>query len=104
MAVGTKMRVKKGDIVQMLAGKDRGKQGRVVQAHPREGKVIVENLNVARRSQKPKPLRDTSRMGGPQMIPGGIIDRPTGGLGRQRHARLPDLQAPDPRRESGSRS
>jgi large subunit ribosomal protein L24 len=77
MAVGTKMRVKKGDIVQMLAGKDRGKQGRVVQAHPREGKVIVENLNVARRSQKPKPLRDTSRMGGPQMIPGGIIDRPS---------------------------
>ena len=60
----------------MLAGKDRGKQGRVVQAHPREGKVIVENLNIARQSQKPKPMRDSSRMGGPQMIPGGIIDRP----------------------------
>ena len=61
----------------MLTGKDRGKQGRVVQARPRDGKVIVENLNVARRSQKPKPLRDTSRMGGTQMIPGGIIDMPT---------------------------
>ena len=48
---GTKMKIKKGDTVQMLAGKDRGKQGRVVQAHPREGKVIVENLNVARRDR-----------------------------------------------------
>ncbi len=71
-----KMKVKKGDLVQMLAGKDRGKQGRVLQARPRDGKVLVENLNVARRHQKPRPLRDTSRMGGPQMIPGGIHDRP----------------------------
>ena len=76
MSAGTKMKIKKGDTVQMLAGKDRGKQGRVIQAHPREGKVIVENLNIARQSQKPKPMRDTSRMGGQQMIPGGIIDRP----------------------------
>jgi large subunit ribosomal protein L24 len=70
------MKVKKGDLVQMLAGKDRGKQGRVLDARPRDGKVLVENLNVARRHQKPRPLRDTSRMGGAQMIPGGIHDRP----------------------------
>jgi large subunit ribosomal protein L24 len=76
MAATLKMKVKKGDLVQMLAGKDRGKQGRVLRAHPRDGKVLVENLNVARRHQKPRPLRDTSRMGGPQMIPGGIHDRP----------------------------
>jgi large subunit ribosomal protein L24 len=38
--------------------------------------VLVENLNVARRHQKPRPMRDTSRMGGPSMIPGGIMDRP----------------------------
>jgi len=76
MAASIKMKVKKGDLVQMLAGKDRGKQGRVLDARPRDGKVLVENLNVARRHQKPRPLRDTSRMGGPQMIPGGIHDRP----------------------------
>ena len=76
MAASFKMKVKKGDTVQMLAGKDRGKQGRVIDAHPREGKVLVENLNVARRHTKPKPMRDTSRMGGPSMIPGGILDRP----------------------------
>jgi large subunit ribosomal protein L24 len=72
----SKVNVKKGDLVQMLAGKDRGKQGRVLVVRPRDGKVLVENLNVARRHQKPRPLRDSSRMGGPQMIPGGIHERP----------------------------
>jgi large subunit ribosomal protein L24 len=76
MGASLKMKVKKGDTVQMLAGKDRGKQGRVLEAHPREGTVLVENLNVARRHTKPRPMRDTSRMGGPSMIPGGIMDRP----------------------------
>jgi large subunit ribosomal protein L24 len=76
MSASMKLKVKKGDLVQMLAGKDRGKQGRVLDARPREGKVLVENLNVARRHQKPRPIRDSSRMGGPSMIPGGIHDRP----------------------------
>ena len=70
------MKVKKGDIVQMLAGKDRGKQGRVLDARPRERKVIVENLNVVAPPPKPRPMRDASRMGGAQMTPGGIVDRP----------------------------
>ncbi len=69
------MKVKKGDLVQMLSGKDRGKQGRVLDAQPREGRVIVENLNVAKRHTKPRPMRDANRMGGQQMIPGGIIER-----------------------------
>jgi large subunit ribosomal protein L24 len=71
------MKVKKGDTVQMLTGKDRGKQGRVLDAHPRDGKVIVENLNVVKRHQKPRPIRDSSRMGGTQIAPGGIISRPS---------------------------
>jgi large subunit ribosomal protein L24 len=70
------MKVKKGDLVQMLAGKDRGKQGRVLDARPRDRKVIVENLNVSRQHRKPRPMRDSSRMGGTQMTPGGIFDRP----------------------------
>jgi large subunit ribosomal protein L24 len=72
----TTMKIKKGDTVQMLAGKDRGKQGRVLDARPREGNVIVENLNTMKRHQKPRPIRDASRMGGTQMIPGGIVERP----------------------------
>jgi large subunit ribosomal protein L24 len=71
------MKVKKGDLVQMLAGKDRGKQGRVLDARPSERKVIVENLNVATRHQKPRPIRDANRMGGTQVAPGGRIQKPT---------------------------
>ena len=71
------MRVRKGDLVQMLTGKDRGKQGRVLDARPRDGDVVVENLNVARRHQKPRPVRNSSRVGGTQMTPGGIVDKPT---------------------------
>ncbi len=70
------MKVKKGDLVQLLAGKDRGKQGRVVDARPRDGEVVVENLNLATRHQKPRPIRDTNRMGGTQMSPGGMISKP----------------------------
>jgi large subunit ribosomal protein L24 len=70
------MRIKKGDLVQVLAGKDRGKQGRVLEARPRDRHVIVENLNLAKRHTKPRPVRDTSRMGGANIIPGGIIERP----------------------------
>lgn len=70
------MKIKKGDTVQMIVGKDRGKQGRVLDARPREHQVVVENLNQVKRHQKPRPVRDSSRMGGTQVIPGGIIERP----------------------------
>ncbi|MFN0154863.1 MAG: 50S ribosomal protein L24 [Gaiella sp.] len=70
------MRVKKGDLVQVLSGKDRGKQGRVIEARPSDRKVIVENVNLAKRHTKPRPVRDASRMGGVQVIPGGIIEKP----------------------------
>ena len=69
------MRVKKGDLVQVLTGKDRGKQGRVIEARPRERRVIVENLNLIKRHTRPRPIRDASRMGGTQIAPGGIIER-----------------------------
>jgi large subunit ribosomal protein L24 len=69
------MRIRKGDMVQMLAGKDRGKQGRVIESRPRERRVIVENLNVVKRHMRPQPLRDSSRMGGAAMTPGGVISK-----------------------------
>ena len=69
------MKVKKGDLVQILSGKDRGKQGRVIQANPADRKVIVENLNVVKRHTKPKPIKDSSRMGGSQIAPGGVIEK-----------------------------
>jgi len=69
------LKLKKGDTVQMLSGKDRGKQGRIIDARPRDGKVVVENLNVVKKHQKPRPIRDSNRMGGTQIAPGGIIER-----------------------------
>jgi large subunit ribosomal protein L24 len=69
------MKIKKGDTVQMLRGKDRGKRGRVIEAEPAKGRVIVENLNVAKRHTRPRPLKDASRMGGTQMAPGGVMER-----------------------------
>ncbi len=71
------MKVRKGDLVQMLSGKDRGKQGRVVEARPREGRVIVENLNLVKRHTRPQPMKESSRMGGTQMTPGGVIQKPS---------------------------
>jgi large subunit ribosomal protein L24 len=75
--VAATMRVRKGDLVQMLTGKDRGKQGRIIEARPRERRVIVENLNIVKRHTRPKPLTDSSRMGGTQMTPGGVIEKPS---------------------------
>jgi large subunit ribosomal protein L24 len=74
--MATTMKIKKGDVVQVLAGKDRGKQGRVLEARPREQRVIVEGVNIAKRHTKPRPVRDSSRMGGAGIIPGGIVEKP----------------------------
>ena len=70
-----KMNVKKGDLVQILSGKDRGKQGRVIEARPRDRRVIVENLNIVKRHTRPRPIKDSSRMGGSAMTPGGVIEK-----------------------------
>jgi large subunit ribosomal protein L24 len=59
------MRIKKGDKVQVLSGKDRGKRASVVRAIPAEGKVIVEGVHVAKRHAK--PTRATMQ--------GGVIDK-----------------------------
>ena len=74
--MATTMRIKKGDLVQILSGKDRGKQGRVLEARPADRRVIVENLNIVKRHTRPRPVKNTTRMGGPQVEPGGVISKP----------------------------
>jgi large subunit ribosomal protein L24 len=59
------MKIKKGDRVVVLTGKDRGKEGEVMTALPAQGKVIVDGVNVAKKHQK--PTRATMQ--------GGIIDK-----------------------------
>jgi large subunit ribosomal protein L24 len=70
------MRVKKGDLVQVLRGKDRGKQGRVMEARPDEQRVLVENLNIVKRHMRPRPIRQRSGIGGAQVEPGGVVEKP----------------------------
>lgn len=48
------LHVKTGDTVVMLSGKDKGKQGKVLQVSPKEGKVIVEGLNMVTKHVKPR--------------------------------------------------
>ena len=74
--MSTAMKIRKGDLVHVLSGKDRGKQGRVIDALPRERRVVVENLNVVKRHTRPRPVQNSSRMGGPSMTPGGVIEKP----------------------------
>ena len=68
------MRVRKGDVVQVIAGKDRGRQGRIIESRPDEGRVIVENVNVVKKHRRARPMRDASRMGQTQIQPGGVFD------------------------------
>ena len=48
------MKIKKDDKVVVLSGKDKGKQGKVLVAEPKTGKVIVEGVSVAAKHQKPR--------------------------------------------------
>ncbi|MDT7934602.1 MAG: 50S ribosomal protein L24 [Sphingomonadaceae bacterium] len=46
-------KIKKGDRVVVLSGKDKGKHGEVIESMPREGKVLVRGVNIATRHVKP---------------------------------------------------
>ncbi|ADE56773.1 MAG: 50S ribosomal protein L24 [Aminobacterium colombiense] len=49
----SKIRVKKGDFVKVISGKDKGKEGKVLRNIPKEGKVVVEGVNMVTRHVKP---------------------------------------------------
>ena len=53
-----KMSIKKDDLVVVLSGKDKGKQGKVLEVMPKEGKVIVEKVNMVSRHTKPRKQGD----------------------------------------------
>lgn len=59
------MKIKKGDTVVVISGKDKGKEGTVSRVMPRTNQVIVDGINVAKKHQKPKGANQQ----------GGIIDR-----------------------------
>lgn len=47
------MKIKKGDTVKVIAGKDNGKEGKVVSVDPKNGKVLVEGVNMITKHTKP---------------------------------------------------
>ncbi len=48
------LKIKKGDMVRVRAGKDKGKQGKVIQVFPRLGKVVVEGVNINKKHLRPQ--------------------------------------------------
>ena len=58
--------VKKGDTVVVIAGKDKNKTGKVLEVSPKTGKVLVENVNIVTKHNKPKSQQDK----------GGIVKKP----------------------------
>ena len=48
------MKIKKGDNVIVIAGKDKGKTGKVISAFPKENTVLVEGINISKKHQKAK--------------------------------------------------
>jgi len=60
-------RIKKGDTVKVLAGKNLGQQGEVLQVMPKENRVIVSQVNVVKKHQK-------ARQAGAQQVQAGIIE------------------------------
>ena len=58
-------RIKKGDQVIVVAGKDKGRRGNVLRVEP-SGRVVVESLNVAKKHQRPNPQKN---------VPGGIVEQ-----------------------------
>ena len=60
--VRTKMRIKKGDTVQVISGKDKGKTGEVLRTLPYENRVVVQGINLRTRHMKPTQEGETGRI------------------------------------------
>ncbi|EST30327.1 50S ribosomal protein L24 [Streptomycetaceae bacterium MP113-05] len=58
------MKIKKGDLVQVITGKDKGKQGKVIVAFPREDRVLVEGVNRVKKHTKAGQTARGSKTGG----------------------------------------
>lgn len=59
-------KLRKGDEIIVIAGKDKGKRGTITQVNPEKDRLLVEGINMVKKHQKPNP-----NMG----VPGGIIDK-----------------------------
>jgi len=68
------MKIKKGDNIIVISGKDKGKQGKVISVLPEDGKVIVENINLKKKHQRPKTGgKKGEKIEVPRPIPGSTV-------------------------------
>lgn len=58
----TKMHVKKGDTVQVISGKDKGKVGEIIRAIPEESQVVVQGVNIRTKHVKPQQEGESGRI------------------------------------------
>jgi large subunit ribosomal protein L24 len=65
------LKIRRDDTVRVIAGKDKGKTGRVLRVDPKQHKVYVEGANIIKRHTRPRTLRDTQRA---QEV-GGIVEK-----------------------------
>ena len=65
------LKIRRGDTVAVIAGKDSGKQGRVLRVEPKRNRLYVEGLNIVKRHQRPRSLKETQRGG----KVGGVIEK-----------------------------
>ncbi len=71
MPKSKRIRIRRDDMVKVISGKDSGKTGRVLRVDRARDRVFVEGLNIQKRHQRPRTLRDVQRGG----EAGGIIER-----------------------------
>jgi large subunit ribosomal protein L24 len=71
-----KMKIRSGDHVRVIAGKDRGKSGRVLRTEPKHERLYVEGLNMTKRHMRPQQMKDANELGGGRStLSGGVIER-----------------------------
>lgn len=56
------MKIKKGDLVLVISGKDKGKKGKVLRALPKERKVLVEEVNLRKKHRKPRKMGERGQI------------------------------------------
>jgi large subunit ribosomal protein L24 len=64
-------KIRRDDMVKVITGKDKGKTGRVLHVEPKKSRVFVEGMNIQKRHQRPRSIRDAQRAG----EVGGVIEK-----------------------------
>jgi large subunit ribosomal protein L24 len=83
--MAVKLRMKKGDEVVVIAGRDKGKKGEVLRMRPKEGRVLVQGVNVVKRHTRAS-----------QAGPGGIVEK-------EAHIHISNLAVVDPKSGEATR-